>query len=183
MTTATKIPGFVSQRKFAKYMKEYHANEVADDSVIDPVSRVLSSSGNEKGRKGEYMVAGMFRDMGYESKVLSGHDECDVLVKINGKWLNVEVKTASEGKTGSYQFHRIKTNQFDILVLVLAGKNCTTVQIGGAEAKKFITKYATWVVRDSAYSMVFNRLRRHHKMKGKDGIWFGFTKANVRKVI
>ena len=183
MTTATKIPGFVSQRKFAKYMKEYRTNEVADDSVIDPVSRELFSSGKEKGRKGEYLVAGMFSDMGYESRVLSGHDECDVLVKINGKWLNVEVKTASAGKTGSYQFHRIKTNQFDILVLVLAGKDCTTVQIGGVEAKKFITKYATWVVRDSAYSMSFNRYRRHSKMQGKDGIWFDFTKDNVNKVI
>jgi hypothetical protein len=181
MPTTARIPGFVSQHKFAKYMKNYRNNDYADETVIDPVSKELFNSGKEKGRKGEYLVAGMFTDMGYETKVLSGHDGCDVMVNIHDKWLRVEVKT-SLLKRRKYGFHRIKLTHFDLIALVFVAKDCTSVQIGGIKAKKFISTWATWVHRDTAYSMGFNNNRKHSKVR-EDDVWFEFTKKNLIKII
>lgn len=183
MPATVKIPGFVSQRKFAKYMKEYYRHSCIDDSVVDPVSRELYNSRGEKGRKGEFLVSGMFDDMGYRTQVLSGYDGCDVMVKINNKWIKVEVKTSTLDQDRRYQFHRIKPNNFNLIALVFVGKDHTTVQIGGEKAKKFIVRCATWVRRDHAYSMGFNRMRKHSKIVKQTDIWFDLTKQNMTKVL
>lgn len=181
MPAVAKIPGFVSQRQFAQAMRWYDTDERADDSIIDPVSKELYSSGKQKGRKCEYLIAHMFKRMGYQAKVLKGQEGCDLLVKMNEKWMNVEVKASEFNK--NYAFHRIKPNNFDMIVFVFVGKECTTVQIGGSTAKKFVANHGTWVVRDSAYTICFNRMRSHSKAQGKDGIWFSFTKKNICKLI
>lgn len=182
--TITKIPGFVSQRKFQKYMKDFRKNEQADSHIVDPVSQDLYASGNEKGRKGEYIVAGMFKDMGYDARVLSGHDRCDVVVNVGDKWLNVEVKTSGINiNSRQYVFNKIKPTLFDIIALVFVGHDGTTVQIGGSEAKSFIRRYGTVSYNDDGYKLYFNPMRRHHKALGQEGIWLDFTKENVGKAI
>lgn len=182
MPASTKNPGFVSQRKFAKYMKAYHSS-CMNSHVSDPVSRELYNSQGEKGRKGEFLVSGILRDMGYKTEVLNGYDGCDVMLLSGQKWLKIEVKTSTFSNSG-YQFHRIKPNNFDMIALVLAGIDGTTIQIGCANAKKFIVRYATWVVRDSAFSMHFGRMRKHSKMNDKQkDIWFDFTKQNMERIL
>lgn len=181
MPATGQIPGFVSQRQFAQAMAWYNKDEQADDSITDPVSKELYSSGKQKGRKCEYLVAHMFRKMGYKAQVLKGQEGCDLLVKMNDRWMNVEVKASECRKT--YVFHRIKPNNFDMIILVFVGKDYTTMQIGGNSAKKFIISKGTWVQRDKAYSMSFSRMRRHAKDFGQEGVWFPFTKQNISKAI
>jgi hypothetical protein len=181
MPATAKIPGFVSQRQFTRAMKWYDSVERADDSVTDPVSQNLYSSGHQKGRKCEFLVADLFVKMGYPAQVLKGQESCDLLVKIKDKWLNVEVKSSEERK--QYIFPNIKPNKFDLIVLVFVGKEGTTIQIGGDKAKEFISTWATWVVKDSDYTIAFNRNRRHCKTHGQEGIWFPFTKSNISKAI
>lgn len=178
--TATNIPGFVSQRNFQRYMKDFDKNETVSDSIVDPVSQHLYASGKEKGRKAEYIVAGMFRDMGYDARILSGHDRCDVIVNINGKWLNVEVK-ASGIYNRQYLFGKIKPDLFDLIALVFVGHEHTTVQIGGTEAKKFIRLWGS--SSEGGYKLYFNPMRKHQKTFGQEGIWFPFAKQNISKAI
>lgn len=182
MPATAKIPGFVSQRQFAQAMKWYHVDERADESITDPVSQDLYSSGKQKGRKCEYLVATLFKRMGYRAQVLKGQEGCDLVVKINDKWMNVEVK-ASQLHGHQYVFSRIKPKNFEIIALVFVGKDYTTVQIGGEKAKQFVSTWGTWVNRDSAYGISFSKHRMHCKARGQEGIWFPFTKGNISKVI
>ena len=181
MPATARIPGFVSQRQFTRAMKWYDSVEGADNSVTDPVSQNLYSSGHQKGRKCEFLVADLFRNMGYPAQVLKGQESCDLLVKINGKWLNVEVKSSEEKK--QYCFAGIKPDNFDLIVLVFVGRDGTTIQIGGSKAKEFVSTWGSWVVRDSDYNISFSRNRRHCKAHGQEGIWLPFTKSNISKVI
>lgn len=183
MPATAQIPGFVSQREFAQAMDWYHADERADESIIDPVSQDLYSSGKQKGRKCEYLVAHRFRRMGYRAQVLKGQEGCDLLVNIKNRWVNVEVKAAQFRGSRQYSFHRIKPDNFDLIVLVFVGMDYTTIQIGGATAKDFISTWATWVDSYNSYSIGFSRNRRHSKACGRDDIWFPFTKSNISKVI
>lgn len=183
MPATTKKSGFLSQRNFNRYMKTFEQDASSNKNITDPVSRNLAASGKEKGRKGEYIVCGMFRDMGYDSVVLSGHDRCDVLVNIDGKWLNVEVKTAglSNSRTRQYNFNHIKPQLFDLIALVFVGDEGTSVQIGGHKAKCFIYNWATKT--GTEYKLTYNKTRRHCKDRGNEGTWFNLTAENMQKIV
>ena len=181
MTTTTEKNGFVSQRNFQRYMADY-VNDKANSSVSDPVSRDLLASGNEKGRKGEYIVKGMLEDMGYECMMLNGFEACDLMVKIDGRWLGVEVKTGSMSSANQYNFQKIKTSNFDLIALVFVGTDYTNVKLGGANAKRFIDTWGT-DQQCGGQKIAFNAHRMNKKIRGRDDIFMDCVANNVPKLI
>jgi len=181
MTTTKEKNGFVSQRNFQRYMAEFYENEQADSSVADPVSRDLLSSGSMKGRKGEYIVKGMLEDMGYECRMLNGFESCDIMVKIDGKWLGVEVKTGSMSSANQYNFQKIKTFNFDLIALVFVGKDYTGVKIGGKKAKHFIDAWGT--TQEEGQKIAFNAHRMNKRLRGRDDVFMDCVANNIPKLI
>ena len=183
------IPGFVSQRAFQKANELYLKEERTDGKFVDLVSREFIAAGQEKGRKGEYLVMHMLRDMGYKVKMLNGTDDYDLSVKIKGTWHRVEVKTAAQGGvSNNFTFSGIKTNYYDLLVTVFVGYDYTSVQISGTEGKRFIDIYGSnfcgsnWESRPASKVICFNKFRTHCKLRGTEA-FFDMTKKNVERLV
>ena len=184
-----KIPGFVSQRAFQKANEQYLKQERQDGKFVDPVSKEFVAAGQEKGRKGEYLVMQMLQDMGYEVKMLSGTDDYDLKVKIKGTWYRVEVKTAAQGRSyDNFTFSGIKTSYYDLLVTVFVGYDYTSVQISGQEGKLFIDEYGSnycgsnWESRPPSKIIHFNKFRTHRKLQGIEA-FYDMTKKNVERLV
>jgi len=163
--TTTKNDGFLSQRDFQRYMKDYEKNVAIADRFTNCVSRSLMASGREKGEKGEFIVKGILQDLGYEVRYLGGSDSCDLMVKIDGSWKAMEVKTAQYNSQKQYQFSNIKPDLFDMIAFVFVGENGTTVKIGAKGGRNFIRKFASLVSRvdcqEYYYNISLNRYRGH----------------------
>ena len=181
MTTATKIPGFVSQRDFQKADKDYLKNERQNGKFSDPVSIEFVAAGGEKGRKGEYLVKQQFEKLGYKVRLLDGYDRADLRVLIGDEWKYVEVKTATQsGVSDSFTFSNIKTSNFDIIALVMVGYDYTSVVIGGKSAKRFIDVYGTRT--DRGETLYFNKYRSHRLLKGAER-FLSITQKNIQKIL
>ena len=182
------IPGFVSQRDFQKANEQYLKQERQDGKFVDPVSKEFVAAGQEKGRKGEYLVMQMLQDMGYETKMLSGTDDYDLKVKIKGTWYRVEVKTAAQSRKNNFTFSGIKTSYYDLLVTVFVGYDYTSVQISGQEGKLFIDQFGSnycgsnWEIRPPAKVISFNKFRTHRKLQGIEA-FYDMTKKNVERLV
>jgi hypothetical protein len=180
MATATKIPGFVSQRDFQKANKDYLKNE-SNPNFTESTSMELMSAGGAKGRKGEYVVKSQFEKLGYKVEILNGYDRADLKVMIDNEWKYVEVKTAGQaGVSDTFRFNHIKTSNFDIIAFVMVGYGGTSAVIGGKYAKRFIDVYGS--LTDTGISMSFNRHRTHKRLKGQE-TFLPITKQNIRKIL
>lgn len=184
-----KIPGFVSQRAFQKANELYMKQERKDGKFVDPVSKEFVAAGQEKGRKGEYLVMQMLQDMGYKVEMLSGTDEYDLRVKIKGTWHRVEVKTAAQSRScDNFTYSGIKTTHYDLLATVFVGYDYTSVQISGTEGKRFIDVYGSnfcgsnWESRPASKVICFNKFRTHCKLRGTEA-FFDMTKQNVERLV
>jgi hypothetical protein len=178
-----QIPGFVSQRLFQKANKKYNEFSRKDGKFNDPVSREMVAAGDEKGGKGEYIVAEMLAEMGYEVMVILGKKSYDVKAKIKGKWQRVEVKTAGQtGKSNVFAFAFIKTHCYDLLANVFVGYDYTSVQISSTEGKKFIDKFGTSCKKRPGKCIQFNQFRTHCKLQGLQA-FYDMTKENVERLV
>jgi hypothetical protein len=178
-----QIPGFVSQRLFQKANRKYNECARKDGKYSDPVSREMVAAGDEKGGKGEYVVAEMLAEMGYEVMVILGRKSYDIKVKIKRKWRKVEVKTAGQqGASHQFAFGFIKTGYYDLLATVLVGYDYTSVQISGEEGKKFIDKFGSSNKRRPGKCITFNQWRTHCKLQGTEA-FFDMTKENVERLV
>jgi hypothetical protein len=170
--TATENNGFISQRDFRRYMTDYEKNVAVAERFTDSVSRSLMASGREKGEKGEFIVKGILQDLGYEVRYLGGSDSCDLMVKIDGSWKDMEVKTAQYGKKGQYQFSNIKPDLFDMIAFVFVGESGTTVKIGAKGGRNFIRKFGSLVSRvdcqETYYNIALNKYRGHGGLYGTE---------------
>jgi len=178
-----QIPGFVSQRVFQKANQKYNESSRKDGKFSDPVSREMIAAGEAKGTKGEYIVAEMLAEMGYEVMVILGKKSYDVKAKIKGKWRKIEVKTAGQaGRSNNFCFSFIKTNYYDLLATVFVGYDYTGVQISGKEGKKFIDKFGTENDKRPGKVIIFNQWRTHSKLQGLEA-FFDMTKKNVERLV
>jgi len=178
-----QIPGFVSQRLFQKANQKYNESSRKDGKFADPVSREMVAAGDEKGGKGEYIVAEMLAEMGYEVMVMLGKKSYDVKAKIKGKWRRVEVKTAGQaGKSSIFGFAYIKTRYYDLLATVFVGYDYTSVQVSGEEGKKFIDKFGTSSDNRPGRCINFNQFRTHCKLQGLEA-FYDMTKENVERLV
>ena len=181
--TQNNIPGFVSQRLFQKANQKYNKLSRKDGKFSDPVSREMVAAGDEKGGKGEYIVAEMLAEMGYEVMVILGKQSYDVKVKINRKWRRVEVKTAGQhGASHQFAFSYIKTRYYDLLATVFVGYDYTSVQISGEEGKKFINKFGSSNAKRPGNCISFNQWRTHCKLQGIEA-FFDMTKKNIEHLV
>ena len=180
------IPGFVSQRDFQKANEQYLKQERQDGKFVDPVSKEFVAAGQEKGRKGEYLVMQMLQDMGYETKMLSGTDDYDLKVKIKGTCNRVEVKTAAQSRKNNFTFSGIKTSYYDLLVTVFVGYDYTSVQISGQEGKLFIDNLVQIVVLIGKSDLLL-RLSPSTSfapiVSYKDEAFYDMTKKNVERLV
>ena len=153
-------------------MKDYEENVAVAERFTDSVSRSLMASGREKGEKGEFIVKGILQDLGYDVRYLGGSDSCDLMVKIDGRWRAMEVKTAQYNSKNQYQFSNIKPDLFDMIAFVFVGENGTTVKIGAKGGRDFIRKFASLVSRvdcqESYYNISLNRYRGHAGLYGTE---------------
>ncbi len=178
-----KIPGFVSQRLFQKANDKFNGGNRKDGKYSDPVSREMIAAGGAKGTKGEYIVAEMLAEMGYEVMVVIGNKSYDVKAKIKGKWRRIEVKTAAQmGKSHAFLFGAIKTRFYDLLATVFVGYDYTSVQISGKEGKKFIDKVGSSYENRAGKWISFNQWRTHCKLQGLEA-FFDMTKKNVQRLV
>ncbi len=178
-----QIPGFVSQRLFQKANQKYNELSRKDGKFSDPVSREMVAAGDEKGGKGEYIVAEMLAEMGYEVMVLLGKKSYDVKVKIKRKWRKVEVKTAGQhGVSHQFKFSFIKTDYYDLLATVFVGYDYTSVQISGKEGKEFIEAFGSDSDNRPGKCIAFNQWRSHCKLQGLEA-FFDMTKKNVERLV
>tara|TARA_B100001564_G_C20541065_1_gene624371 strand:+ start:378 stop:941 length:564 start_codon:yes stop_codon:yes gene_type:complete len=180
-----QIPGFVSQRVFQKANQKYNESSRQDGKFSDPVSREMIASGEAKGTKGEYIVAEMLAEMGYEVMVILGKKSYDVKAKIKGKWRRIEVKTAGQkGRSHQFGFCFIKTNRYDLLATVFVGYDYTSVQISGEEGKKFIDRIGNLSKKTKrpGRTISFNQWRTHCKLQGLEA-FFDMTKKNIERLV
>jgi hypothetical protein len=177
------IPGFVSQRTFQKANEKHTMETRQDGKFSDPVSREMVAAAGDKGSKGEYIVAEMFSEMGYEVMVLFGQKSHDVKVKIKGEWHRVEVKTSTQkGNANNFCFAAIKTRCYDLLATVFVGYDYTSVQISGKEGKRFIDTWGSTIETKPGRWINFNSFRTHCKLQGME-IFFDMTKKNVERLV
>ena len=142
----TKVKAAISSRAKARYIKD----KIETQAYTDAVSRDIVEAGDSTaiGRMGEYVVMEALEDLGFKVKLLNGIDPCDLLIKVGQQWKRVEVKTSKVGlqskalKDGTrnkmFMFNAIKTQLFDMLVLVFVDYDKTVIKVGGKEAKKFV---------------------------------------------
>ena len=143
---ATKVKAAISSRAKARYIKD----KIETQAYTDAVSRDIVEAGDSTaiGRMGEYVVMEALEDLGFKVKLLNGIDPCDLLIKVGQQWKRIEVKTSKvilHSKTlkdgtrnKMFGFNGIKTQLFDMLVLVFVDYDKTVIKVGGKEAKKFV---------------------------------------------
>jgi hypothetical protein len=184
---ATKVKAAVLNRAFAQYKKD--TNKV--QAFTNTVSRRLVESGSSKdmGRMGEYLVKAELEDLGYEVKLLSGIESCDLKVKVGQSWKRVEVKTAraslqsksntrKDGTRGKqFFFSSLKTQLFDMVVLVFVDYDRTVIKVGGKLAKKHIDFWGT--KGNNGLGLRFGENMRQDKEYGKN-VFLDLDKKNVR---
>lgn len=170
MTQAAATNGFLSQRKFRRYMKEYK-NQIkgVDERFEDVVSQEMVEAGREKGEMGEFVVKGILQDLGYEVSCRGGYDSCDLMVNTDKGWKRIEVKTASQGpksRSNNYAFSGIKPWKFDMLAMVFVGEQGLTVKIGsGYNVKRFIEVFGS-ITDSGSYNICLDRYRGHTGLYG-----------------
>lgn len=181
---ATKVKAAVMNRAFAQYKKDQKKVQ----GFTNVVSRQIVDSGDSKaiGRMGEYLVKAELEDLGFEVKLLSGIESCDLKVKIGQSWKRVEVKTSKvhfrrANKNGTickqFCFNALKTELFDMAVFVFVDYDRTVIKVGGKEAKKHID---FWGSKGNNGKIVkFGKNMRHHKEYGET-VFLDLDKKNVR---
>tara|TARA_Y100000401_G_C8296215_1_gene211462 strand:- start:268 stop:837 length:570 start_codon:yes stop_codon:yes gene_type:complete len=183
---ATKVPAAISNRAKARFMND----KLETQAFTDVVSRDIVEAGDSTaiGRMGEYVVMEALEDLGFKVKLLSGTDSCDLKVKVGQQWKRVEVKTSKVGlqtkplKDGTrnkmFVFNGIKTQLFDMLVLVFVDYDKTVIKVGGKEAKKFVNLWGSNGIngRNLGY---YKDSYRHPKEFGQE-IFLDINKKSVR---
>ena len=187
ITKATKDNGFLSQREFSKYMKDFDENIEVAEQFESQISRRMMAYNREKGERGEFIVMGKLRDMGYEVEPIGGNNSCDLIMNTDKGWKRIEVKTAAQGpdsRSNNFKFSDIKPWKYDILALVFVGYDGLSVKIGGNQGKHFIKTYGTLTDRgaEGSYGIALDRYRGHTGMYGTERM-IELNEVNVKKVL
>lgn len=187
VTTATKDNGFLSQREFQRYMKNFDKNIEVAERFESQISRKMMTYNREKGERGEFIVMGKLQDMGYEVELIGGSKSCDLIMNTDKGWKRIEVKTASQGpdsRSNNFQFSCIKPWKYDILALVFVGHDGISVKIGGNQGKHFIKTYGSMTDRgaNGSYTISLDRYRGHTGMYGTERM-IELNEVNVKKVL
>tara|TARA_B100001564_G_C20301549_1_gene517173 strand:- start:23 stop:577 length:555 start_codon:yes stop_codon:yes gene_type:complete len=178
---STKVKAAVLNRAFAQYRKD--TNKV--QAFTNTVSRQLVESGSSKemGRMGEYLVKAELEDLGFQVKILNGKESCDLKVKVGESWKRVEVKTSKVGHTTyarrskKWTFNAIKTNYFDMIVLVFIDYDRTIIKVGGEKAKNFFDFWGSQ--GNNGINVNFGQTMRHHKEYGRE-VFLDINKKSVK---
>lgn len=184
---ATKDNGFLSQREFSKYMKNFDKNIEVAEQFESQISRRMMAYNREKGERGEFIVMSKLRDMGYEVEPIGGNNSCDLIMNTDKGWKRIEVKTAAQGpdsRSNNFKFSDIKPWKYDILALVFVGYDGLSVKIGGKQGKHFIQTYGTLTDRgaEGSYGIALDRYRGHTGMYGTERM-IELNEMNVKKVL
>ena len=182
---ATKVKAAVMNRALVSYRKDQKKVQ----GCTNVGARQLAEAGDSKaiGRMGEYLVKAELEDLGYEVKLLSGADSCDLKIKIGQSWKRIEVKTSKVGlnttvrKDGTrskiYCFNSIKTELFDMIVFVFIDYDRTVIKVGGEAAKRHIELWGS--DGHNGKCLCFGENMRNHKERGQQ-IFSEIKKENVK---
>tara|TARA_R100000152_G_C6696396_1_gene126823 strand:+ start:147 stop:713 length:567 start_codon:yes stop_codon:yes gene_type:complete len=183
---ATKVKAAISNRAKARFIKD----KIETQAYTDAVSRDIVEAGDSTaiGRMGEYVVMEALEDLGFKVKLLNGTDACDLLIKVGQQWKRVEVKTSKVGlhthlnkdgiRNKKFVFNAIKTQLFDMLVLVFVDYDKTVIKVGGKEAKKFVNLWGS-NGRNGINLCYYKDSYRHPKEFGHE-IFTEINKKNVK---